>query len=477
MLFVLIIKEIKNNIISLRFAISATALLLLIIGLTITLNNSMAQDEEQYYRDKSEQTKILDLYAHYNRINPLVAPIRPTNRMAMFFTDSDVSARRNSFFENPIYYLHREFDLMDLMVYILSVMALVFAFDAICGERENGTLKLLSAFGVPRARILSAKLMAGLMTIIIPLVIIFAISFLYLFLQSTFSWHAYHWLAFLTIFIASVLHFCCYYAVGMFASSITSSSGRAITIAFLMWTGMVFLIPNISPFIATWLAPVPAVEKVRRNIERIRSEERDELGRKFAREIEDRYRREHPAFMIALETSSQEELEDRLFKDQEFRELYDSLKNLKDSGWAEANRIQAEKVQTILDDLRRRSDLQIQTAKIPAYLSPSANLSFVIEGMSATGNYGYNHFGWAAWNYRQQFRSYIDEKYKEKQEEDPLFTSEMYLNVSDRPKFIYREAGYGERIETVWLPLMFLSIWGLIFIVLTYWAFQRYDIR
>ena len=55
-------------------------------------------------------------------------------------------------------------DFTTVVAILLSFLAIVLGYDAICGERERGTLQLLLANSVPRSTVVLGKLIGGLLS-------------------------------------------------------------------------------------------------------------------------------------------------------------------------------------------------------------------------------------------------------------------------------------------------------------------------
>ena len=53
--------------------------------------------------------------------------------------------------------------------YVLSLIAILFTFDSISGERERGTLRLMLANSIPRHTVLLGKFLGALISISAPL--------------------------------------------------------------------------------------------------------------------------------------------------------------------------------------------------------------------------------------------------------------------------------------------------------------------
>ena len=71
---------------------------------------------------------------------------------------------------NPVWALFGDFNLTFIIKYILSLLALVFSYNMLSGEKEGGTLRLVASFPVPRDTLILGKLIGGLLCLFIPLI-------------------------------------------------------------------------------------------------------------------------------------------------------------------------------------------------------------------------------------------------------------------------------------------------------------------
>jgi len=76
----------------------------------------------------------------------------------------------------------------------MSLLALLFMFRSICGERESGTLKLMMANAVPRDIVLLGKWVGGYLGLILPFLLAAGIGILALNLTPLVSLKAEHWI-------------------------------------------------------------------------------------------------------------------------------------------------------------------------------------------------------------------------------------------------------------------------------------------
>ena len=67
-------------------------------------------------------------------------------------------------------------DFTTVVALLLSFLAVALGFDAVCGERRQGSLKLLLSNSVSRGQVVAPKLLGGALALGIPLAVAFAVS-------------------------------------------------------------------------------------------------------------------------------------------------------------------------------------------------------------------------------------------------------------------------------------------------------------
>jgi len=92
-------------------------------------------------------------------------------RTAKINNNSPVKLEESKYSDNPILAIFGSFDLMFVVRAILSLFAILFSYDAISGERERGTLKLMLANSVPRHTIILGKAVGLFFCLAVPLTI------------------------------------------------------------------------------------------------------------------------------------------------------------------------------------------------------------------------------------------------------------------------------------------------------------------
>ena len=82
--------------------------------------------------------------------------------------------------DNPFLSLFTSIDIALVFQGVLSLLALVFAYDALAGERERGTLRLVLTHPIRRGYILFAKYISAMLCLLVPLLISLLLSIILL---------------------------------------------------------------------------------------------------------------------------------------------------------------------------------------------------------------------------------------------------------------------------------------------------------
>ena len=181
----LIRRELLDNLMTFRFAAAVFIMLLLVVATTAVLIRDYERRLASYETAvKKHQQELLDTTT-YSRANLKLKIDRPPNPLSIFNVGLDKRLGNTlgvSYFfvptlwdagkhgsNNPFLNLFFSIDLVFIFQGILSLLALVFAYDTLAGERERGTLRLVLAHPVRHGQILFAKYMSGMICLLIPL--------------------------------------------------------------------------------------------------------------------------------------------------------------------------------------------------------------------------------------------------------------------------------------------------------------------
>ena len=165
-----------------------------------------------------------------------------------------------------------------IIAYVLSLIALLFTFDAISGEREHGTLRLMLANSVPRHTVLISKFLGALISVSIPFTLAALMNLLMVSTASGVHLNIEAWGRLGIIFFIALLYTCFFLALGLLVSARVQRSAVSLVILLLMWVTFVVFMPSTLASIASEFSPsMPSDEKWMRYYQR-HNELRDRYG-------------------------------------------------------------------------------------------------------------------------------------------------------------------------------------------------------
>lgn len=155
---------------------------------------------------------------------------------------------------------------------ILSFLALVFTYDSISGEKEDGTLRQMLANTIPRHEVLAGKYFGVVLTIGIPLFIGMLVSLIIVVISNVAVISGLDWLKILVIILLSFLYLSIFILMGMFVSSRTTYVANSMVILLLVWVVLVILIPSFGRIISEVSGKAPNPTELERRLGEISAE-------------------------------------------------------------------------------------------------------------------------------------------------------------------------------------------------------------
>ncbi len=164
--------------------------------------------------------------------------------------------------------------------YVLSLIALLFTFDAISGERERGTLRLMFANSVPRHIVLIGKFLGALISVSIPFTLAVLINLLLISTSNAVHLNTEAWGRLGIIFLIALLYTCLFLALGLLVSARAQRSAVSLVILLLIWITFVVFMPSTLAAIASEFSPsMSSSESFWKQRNQIQEELWDKYGR------------------------------------------------------------------------------------------------------------------------------------------------------------------------------------------------------
>jgi len=276
MIYLIAKKDLLLNLISARFVIGFL-LCLTIIPFTIVISIDNYLNQKQVYKVEQAQAEkefkevrvwsmlrptvvkepavlsifsngISDNTGNKTKINMNVYPLFPTGH---------VNTR-----DNPLLNAFFTIDFAKVIAILISLIALVFSYDAITREREDGTMKLSFTGKVSRITFLFGKI-TGLLLTLLPIVLFcYVLACLIILINPEISISATDWGGIFLLFLTSIVYMLVFVLIGMLISSLVSRSSSAIILSLLCWIWFLFLLPNISTYLSQTIIKIPLDDNV-----------------------------------------------------------------------------------------------------------------------------------------------------------------------------------------------------------------------
>jgi len=159
MLKTIIAKEFLNNILNLRFMIGLVLCIIVTIACIMILAHDYRQEMKDYNARMNLEDEILDNYAHASsfRLRQMLRPQKPPERFRLLIIGIPGNEDLGFFDYNPLPILFPPLDFLFIVTIIMSLLAMLFSYDAIAGERQSGTLRLVISNSISRTKVLFGK--------------------------------------------------------------------------------------------------------------------------------------------------------------------------------------------------------------------------------------------------------------------------------------------------------------------------------
>ena len=283
-------KEILLNLMTFKFAVGAVAC----IVLTTVFMPILAADYQQrlgvYNRNVADNEAELRNVKVYRNITHTI--YRPPAVLSAFSAGLEKQMVGNAKIEldkvpelsvtqrkgNPYLPIFAVFDESLIFKIIISILALLVAYDFIAGEREQGTLKLMLSGATARHQVLLGKLLAGLVTLCVPVAITFVIGLVILISFPMVALSGSDWVRIGLMFVASIAFTLIMYQLGLLFSCLTRRSAISMVLGLFVWIIFAIVIPNAGVHLATQIQPLESQEKRDGRMSSLKDDLARELG-------------------------------------------------------------------------------------------------------------------------------------------------------------------------------------------------------
>ena len=491
MLHTLIRQELLTHLMSARFLAAVVITLLLVVANTIVLiddhENRVASysQQEKVHREKAVEAST------YSTLKLFVE--RPPNPLSLFNTGLDkrlgttveihhdtvptissVSARN---LENPYLNLFSQIDLVSIFQVVLSLLALLFAYDAIARDWESGTLRLVISHPVRRGAILLAKYLAAMICLLLPVLMSLLMVMIQLSLASSIQLGTADLLRISGIVVTTVIYLSVFYLIGLLISTTTRRTATSLMLCMFLWVVLVLVYPNWSRFSFNPVADMRAErQSASQQIDQI-WEEADREEQRFL--ANSPLTGEPPRFGIGYSGSSSSG--DRRYGfnmtkvNADSEPLLPHFQNYQ--AFMRATHIRAaEKVGLINEQRLAQTDIRQATwDERLMKLSPASLYTFATSAWTGTDLKGMLDFSHATQDYRQTFINYLRDK--------DAFASRLWfasdqgtVDWQDMPKFRFEQATVSENAQRAVADMSVLFLMNLVLFMGAFLIFIKVEV-
>ncbi|HAQ64510.1 MAG TPA: hypothetical protein DCR43_01420 [Bacteroidales bacterium] len=461
---ILLIKEIQHYLYGLRFHVSfAMVMLTFVIG-TLSFVPSFRQANENHLRYATEQHDALErnsknatvaavslsTFALSPKGNAIISDCSgqhlPDKIVYSAFNVFEFKVSHNNL--NPLMKTGRELNWAFIVSVVLSFVTLLFAYDAISGEKEDRTISLMFSNAVPRGVVLLSKL-SGIVLVVMSMALAGIIASLLILVFSSCVQLSGVFLAEVGAFLGITFFLITLMAVcGLLASVLSSSSNISLLISLCVWLLFVVVVPNTAVFWANTVFPIPHADEVQMAIRQGRKSLNDNAPQgswssNDGNPFWDRHK---------LRADLQTKL---LANEKQHRDAYYAL------------------MFSQFDNTRRIT-----------LFSPIAQFDYMNEAILGGGYLRFRK----NWDDLHLFQSGFFNWFRDldaKDEKSPhwfnpyesLSTTRQEVEVSQIPVYTEQKAGWGERFSAIVLYLSVMLIYTTVLFGVVVYRFQHYDVR
>ncbi|MCG8373839.1 MAG: ABC transporter permease [Balneolales bacterium] len=464
-------KELKEIIQSSRFTISfAVCSVLIILSFYMGAQNYLAS-LAQYEAAVQENNNQIAANTDWQFVNhsimlppqPLMALVNGVSndigRNIEMRSQGELRAENTRFNDEPIFAIFRFMDLEFIFGIILSLFAIIFAYDAINGEKISGTLKLCFANPLSRASFISGKLAGSFLGLSIALLIPMLIGCALLPLLGI-QLTGEEWIRLGLILIAGLAYFGLFLALAIGISAITSKPSNSFLLCLVIWIFAVLIIPRGSVLISGRIADVPNVDQITAEKNRYRAqlfaEDRPKMA-DFSVDPQTEPMDVFPLFsefMNELGTARQEKID--VFNAR-LNEEFTNKRRRQEQLALSISRVSPTSVFTLATTELAGTSLRLQNQYMDdAYEYQNTYASFMEEETGSANSGG--------------FRMIVIDTDGNQEEPDPL-------DPNDLPQFQFNQGSVATIAGNTLLDFGLLFIFNLVFFGGAFAAFLKYDLR
>ena len=469
MLTTLIQKEMMHHILSVRF-VALLVMCLLLVPLTLHINYrnylqnqvnyqeslklSTAESEEKPPDAPDPDTEVSKLFLEPTPLSVFAKGLEESLPSYLGMTRNGVKQGSMSLGEAPLSSALGNLDFLFVVSTVFSLLALLFTFDAVAGEREAGTLRITLSNALPRDLFLWGKLIGGYIVFVVPFLVAFLLGLLLLVSQGFPLGESGIFLRVLSLTLVSLLYIGVFFAIGTVISTYLDNSKTALIVVFTIWVLAVLIAPRVGFLTAKLIAPTRAIQSVYMEKTAIRNnlnaEKENEIGGKI---------------IETLGTSIN------------FNEDIEKIKELRAPIDAEYRQKFQEQVDKVDREYQREKKRQESVGETLSRITPTSSLIYLAMNLAQTGKIKRDTYFQTGTHYYVL----LEEEHFSEIRDDQFATIARFTSKSPEPKKLapppdMAETSLSETVRHSMVDLLLLCFLGVVLTTVAFLKFFSLDI-
>ena len=389
MLMTLIQKEIMHHILSVRF-VALLLMCVLLIPLTLAINyrrynQNLVDYQESVNRAQAEakenpptgqdpNTEVSKLFLKPTPLSVFVNGLEEALPTYLGMTRNGVRQSSTGLVQASVAYALGNLDFLFIVGTVFSLLALLFTFDAVAGEREAGTLRINLSNSLPRDVFLWSKLIGGYLVFVIPFLVSFLFGLLLIVWQGFPLGELEVALPVLSLMLISLLYIAVFFAIGVFISTYLDNAKTALIVAFTFWVLAVLVAPRGAFVVAKLVSPTrtqQAVYMAKTTLRNNLNKDKDKKVWEKIAEVMAKPTADGKGTQIGLNVS-----------DPATQKRMDAIRGPIEEEFRLAFQNQTDKIDR---DYQREKDRQEQVGEMLSRIAPTASLTYSAMNLTQTG--------------------------------------------------------------------------------------------
>jgi ABC-type transport system involved in multi-copper enzyme maturation permease subunit len=251
-------KEIASNLLSYKFFVVLLLIVLLVATSLFIMHRDFKLRMDDYQVIRPKPGEAIALLAP-NPLSIFAKGLDDAMTRSFEISVVGITVRAGQASGNIIYSFFPAPDFLYVVRVVLSLVALLFGFDQVSREREQGTLKLLLGSSVSRAKVLAGKWIGNFLSLAVPFLLVTLLASALLAFDPDVHFAAGQLGRLALILGLSLLYLGFFLSLGMLVSTLTKRAATSIVVLLFLWSLLVFVIPNLGTLVARQFVGVPSV--------------------------------------------------------------------------------------------------------------------------------------------------------------------------------------------------------------------------